>query len=78
MFALLRMFGVKAKDRLLTREDFYVPNHSTKEEEDQDKDLTIEVKIEFPELYDGRGKRLSLVFLIIWLFKNLVWYPIYV
>ncbi len=78
MFALLRMLGVKAKDRSLTREDFYVPNHSTKEKKDQDKDLTIEVKIEFPELYDGAGKRLSLVFLIIWLFKNLVWYPIYV
>lgn len=57
MIALLRMFGVKTKDRLLTRSDFYVSNNATREEKDRDKVLTIEVKIEFPELYGGEGEK---------------------
>ncbi|ASK15858.1 hypothetical protein BKK39_26500 [Bacillus cereus] len=57
MIALLRMFGVKTKDRLLTRSDFYVSNNATREEKDRDKILTIEVKIEFPELYGGEGEK---------------------
>ncbi|MGG3119191.1 AAA family ATPase [Priestia megaterium] len=53
LHALLKLFSQNAKDRLLTRSDFHVPMAATREEMDNDKELTIEVKIEFPEL----GKR---------------------
>ncbi|MEW4275372.1 ATP-dependent nuclease [Priestia megaterium] len=48
--ALLRMFGQNTRDRLLTRNDFHVPVEATRAEMDNDKELSIEVKIEFPEL----------------------------
>lgn len=54
--ALLKVFGVNAKDRQLSRSDFHVPYNKKPEELTEDKKLSIEVKIEFPELKkEGEG-----------------------
>lgn len=54
--ALLKLFGVNPKDRQLLRSDFHVPYNKKPEELTDDKKLSIEVKIEFPELMKaGKG-----------------------
>src|SRR5580692_3139535 len=50
--AMSRLFGVSGTERTIVKGDFHIP-HDCEDEEVEERSLSIEVRIEFPELADG-------------------------
>lgn len=55
LVAMCKMFGLSEAERAISRSDFHVPNEE--EEEIVERELAIEVRVEFPELKDKEGTR---------------------
>jgi hypothetical protein len=49
---MCRLFGVSGTERTIVKGDFHIP-HDCEDEEVEERSLSIEVRIEFPELADG-------------------------
>jgi putative ATP-dependent endonuclease of the OLD family len=56
LVAMCRLFGVSGVERTIVNGDFHVP-HDSEDEEVEERSLSIEVRLEFPELGDGETAR---------------------
>ncbi|MFP1891133.1 ATP-dependent nuclease [Lonsdalea quercina] len=58
LLALVRMFGIKGSDRVILADDFYVPPGEKIDDKDE-RNFTIKVRFEFPELKNGEDHSVS-------------------